>query len=116
MLVVDDHAGTRNALRGLFRRQGYCLREAGTVAEGLASLDPAPHCIILDLMLPDGGGEEILRKVREAALPTWVIVCTGTPDTGRLAGLNHWRPDALFYKPIDIRDFFSVCEVVRRQA
>ena len=112
MLVVDDHAWTRQALRGIFRRKGYLLREAATVAEGLEFLSPPPHCIILDSMLPDGNGEAVLRKVREEKLPTRVVVCTGTHDADRLASLVDWQPEALLYKPIDVRNVLKVCDML----
>src|SRR4051812_17198958 len=55
LLVVDDDPYTRSALHALFTRQGWHVLLAATVAEGLALLDPAPCCVVLDLNLPDGG-------------------------------------------------------------
>jgi hypothetical protein len=49
----------------------------GTVAEGLAFLDPAPHCVLLDLDLPGGGGEAILLEIRRNRSRTRVAVCSG---------------------------------------
>src|SRR5438067_1464959 len=62
ILVVNDHASTRRALVAIFRRKGCRVDAVATLAEGLALLDPPPCCIILDLLLPDGGGEWILVK------------------------------------------------------
>jgi DNA-binding response OmpR family regulator len=110
VLVVEDDAGTRRALRGLFRHAGWEVIAVGTVAAGLEALDPPPDCAVLDLMLPDGGGEAILKKVREDGLPTRVAVCTGTIDANRIGVVEALRPEALLQKPIDIRDLFAACD------
>src|SRR4051794_3761034 len=75
LLVVDDDPCTRMALHALFTRRGWEVALASTVAAGLAGLVPSPHCVILDLMLPDGGGEAILREVRANHPRTMVAVC-----------------------------------------
>jgi DNA-binding response OmpR family regulator len=110
LLIVEDHAMTRNALRGLFARQGWDVRVAESVAKGLAALEPPPDCLLLDLMLPDGDGETILRKIRADGLPTRVAVCTGTGDPERLRAVSELRPDALLHKPIDITDLCRACD------
>ncbi|MCA1686160.1 MAG: hypothetical protein LC745_09285, partial [Planctomycetia bacterium] len=63
LLVVDDHAWSRHPLRGIFNRMGWDVSVAGTVAEGLRFLEsePEPCCLVLDLSLPDGDGELVLR-------------------------------------------------------
>ena len=75
------------------------MASASTVAEGLALLDPPPDYLILDLGLPDAGGEVILRRVRDAGLETRVAVTTGSDDPGRLRKVRDLRPEAVFAKP-----------------
>jgi DNA-binding NarL/FixJ family response regulator len=58
----------------------------------------------LDLSLPDGVGETILRKVRDDNLKTRVTVMTGIDDSARLRRVRHLNPDALFKKPTDVAD------------
>src|SRR5262249_32680856 len=110
VLVVEDDAASRFALRRLFTHKGWIVSVAESVTEGLAKLDPPPHCILLDLTLPDGGGEEILRKVREEKLPIKVAVCTGMNDPVRLALVKGMDPEALFRKPLDFDEVCRVCE------
>src|SRR3954470_2879372 len=83
--------------------------EAATVAEGLAQLDPPPDCIVLDLELPDGPGEAILRKVRMERLPIRVVVNTGMPESGRLSEVSYMRPDAVLQKPLDAAGLLTIC-------
>ena len=91
-----------DALRKIFTRKGWDVISAMTVAGGLALLDPPPDCVILDLMLPDGGGEAILRRVRDEKFKTYVAVCTGMIDPARLAVVEGLGPETLMRKPISL--------------
>jgi len=106
ILIVEDHEPTRDILRLIFRRKGWQTFVAGTVAEGLAVLGmvPPPTGLLLDLDLPDGRGEAVLRKVREDHLPIRVAVCTGMGDPSRWSKVQGLGPEALLQKPIDLAD------------
>jgi DNA-binding response OmpR family regulator len=106
ILIVEDHEPTRNILGSIFRRQGWETLAAGTMAEGLSLLEesPTPDCLLLDLDLPDGRGEAILRKIREENLPVRVAVCTGMGDPGRWSTVQGLDPEALLQKPIDVAE------------
>ena len=116
MLVVEDHDGTRTAVQVIFTRLGWHVSTARTVAEGLARLDsdPEPCCLLLDLDLPDGGGEAVLARVREKGLRTRVAVATGSMDLPRLRAVADLEPDLLLAKPITTADIWDglcrVCE------
>src|SRR4051794_21516542 len=101
ILVVEDDPASRDALLRLIDHRQWVITVAKTVAEAMEALNPPPHCILLDLKLPDGEGEDVLRKVRQDDLPTRVAVITGTEDSVRLALVKGMNPDALFVKPID---------------
>ena len=79
-------AAGRGRLEDAFRapedpgRLGWEVHSAMTVSGGLALLDLRPDAVILDLMLPDGDGMEVLRKVRAEKLETKVAVTTGIED------------------------------------
>jgi threonine synthase len=67
ILVVDDHAASARLMRRLFEsRQRFQVAEAHSGAEALAAIqDDKPDLIILDLMLPDIAGEQLLKMLRE---------------------------------------------------
>lgn len=110
VLIVEDHDGMRMALSGLFRRVGWDVVAVGTVAEGLAALDRPTHCAVVDLQLPDGAGESILRKVKRDHLPTCVtVICTGTDDEARINAVLALNPNVLLRKPIEFEDVFTAC-------
>ena len=106
LLVVEDDESVRTVWKTVFSQRGWNVAVAGTVAEGLAKLDPAPDFLILDLSLPDGNGSAILHRVREANLKTRVAVTTGESNVARIRAVRLLRPEAIFLKPID---FFGVC-------
>jgi DNA-binding NarL/FixJ family response regulator len=113
LLVVDDDPYTRSALRVLFGRQGWEVASAATVAEGLARLDPAPQCVVLDLDLPDGGGEAVLRAVRAHCPGTRVAVCSAIDEPRRLAGVRDLAPELMLWKPVDLTALFQLCRSAR---
>jgi DNA-binding NarL/FixJ family response regulator len=113
MLLVEDHQPTRINLRRILSARGWEVLEAATIAEGVAQLDPAPDCIVLDLVLPDGKGEAILRKIRVEQLQvcdqTRVVVNTGLDDPARLSEVSYLRPNAVLQKPVDPERLCRAC-------
>ena len=110
LLVVDDDPYTRIALNTLFTRQGWQVSLAATVAQGLAFLDLAPHCLILDLDLPDGSGEAILSEIRRNRPGTRVAVCSGLDDPSRLDLVRRLGPDLMLWKPVEMAPLYQLCE------
>lgn len=65
ILVVDDHAETRNLVSVILRRQGYDVYTAGSGPEGLiVAEEQLPHLILLDVMMPDMNGYDVCRQLR----------------------------------------------------
>jgi two-component system CitB family response regulator len=85
------------------------VREAATVAEAMLELArlPKPAWILLDLMLPDGCGIEVLRHVRSENWGTQVCIITGCGSEllaqARLAGAAH-----TFLKPLNVDHLMTV--------
>lgn len=107
LLIVEDDRSMRTVWQLVFSQRGWDVTVASTLAEGLACLDPPPDYLILDLRLPDGGGEEILRRVKAARLQTRVAVTTGSDDAGQLKAAKSLMPEAWFEKPINIADVWK---------
>ena len=107
VIVVEDDAASRKALALLLRHGGFEAAQAAGVAEAVALLEAArsapdlPAAIVLDLMLPDGSGGEVLAHVRRLNLPVKVALATGAADWRELVDLARGRPDAVFTKPLD---------------
>jgi CheY-like chemotaxis protein len=83
ILVVDDEADLRTLANLALSQAGHVVVEASSGQEALALIDAAmPDLVLLDLLMPEQGGLEVLRILRSkpatAALP--VIVLTGMDD------------------------------------
>jgi DNA-binding NtrC family response regulator len=84
VLVIDDEEIIREALDALLTMDGCVVRTAATAAEGLALLaDNDFDTVLLDLMLPDRSGLEVLDEIRRSddTLPVVMITAFGTIDT-----------------------------------
>jgi FixJ family two-component response regulator len=93
---------------------GWLVRLATTAAEGLDWINSGhePCCLILDLDLPDGRGEEVLEKARAKGLRTHVAVCTGIVDQARLSAVERMKPDVFLTKPVTASAIWDgVCRV-----
>jgi signal transduction histidine kinase len=65
ILVVEDHAATRNVLKNLLDRRGHDAMSAGSVGEALQVSAGASFDLVLsDLGLPDGTGWELMKQLR----------------------------------------------------
>jgi CheY-like chemotaxis protein len=113
LLVVEDDELSCCALRSIFSSRGWEVTIARTVAEGLAQLDPPPRCLLLDLALPDGNGEAVLRAVRARGLRIPTAVCSGTADPQTLASVMALNPEILLSKPYDLAPVMHLCETAR---
>ncbi len=77
VLVVDDEEVIRDVLSSLLLREGYRVREAATAGAALAAAeDEVFDVILLDLMLPDRPGLEVLREIKRRDPAAVVVVVT----------------------------------------
>src|ERR1700686_4634262 len=77
VLVIDDEADIRESLETLLSLEGYSVDLAQNAAEGLRALDSRGYdLVLLDLMMPDRSGMEVLREVRERDHETPIFLIT----------------------------------------
>jgi DNA-binding NtrC family response regulator len=78
IMVVDDTDGVRDLIGTILQHNGYEPLPKANAAQLLASFtDVQPDVILLDLVLPDGDGMELLPKIKKQWPDTEVIVLTG---------------------------------------
>jgi excisionase family DNA binding protein len=85
ILIVDDDPGLRAFVRASLELEGYVVKEAGNAEEGLAAVDDeAPDLVLLDVMMPQVDGWEMLRQMQErhgaGTIP--VLMFSGKVDAG----------------------------------
>ncbi len=82
ILAVDDELQILRALKATLRSQGYEVVTAATMEEGLdaAALNPLDVAIV-DLLLPDGDGIELARRLREwSSMPIIILSAVGDEE------------------------------------
>ena len=77
VLIVDDEAGIRTALRVSFSRSGWNVETASGFNEAARLLDrKAFQLVVSDMRMPDGDGLEVVRAARKVSPDTAVILLT----------------------------------------
>ncbi len=114
-MIEDDTRLAEMVARDL-ARSGLEVTRAGTATEGLARLARDPFdLVLLDLMLPDGDGLDVCRRLRASgsALPVIMLTAKGDP-TDRVVGLELGADDYLG-KPFDPRELLARIRAVLRR-
>jgi two-component system response regulator AtoC len=101
-LVVDDDSSSRRALAKLVAEQGFAVQSAGSLSEARGRLlaEP-PNVVLLDLVLPDGTGFDLIQNLREQDDRVEVVVITGHASVD--SAVEALRRGACDYltKPVD---------------
>src|SRR6476661_692305 len=79
VLVVDDEPQIVRALKVILRGAGYVTQQAETKQEALDAVAVRPpDAMVLDLILPDGSGVDVVRELRRwSGLPVLVLSAVG---------------------------------------
>ena len=107
VLIVEDDRSARVAIARLLGRAGYAVSEATTVAEAQQALSPPPSWILLDLMLPDGCGIDVLQTVKAQRLPSKVCIVTGC-SSGLVNEAERAGAEHTFIKPLNVERLMLV--------
>jgi excisionase family DNA binding protein len=110
VLIVDDDARLREYVRVNLEAEGYVVREAGSADEGLAALgEQSPDLILLDVMMPQVDGWEMLRRIQEhtgvGAIP--VIMFSGKVDERSAEEAASRGAQGFIGKPFDPRSLIE---------
>jgi two-component system phosphate regulon response regulator PhoB len=105
--VIEDDSFIRNLLRTYLEHRGFDVQFAETYTEGEAAIDATkPRAIILDILLPDGDGLDLLRHIREDLGRTEpVIVMTALHREQKYVEAFERGATGFVTKPFDLEAF-----------
>jgi DNA-binding response OmpR family regulator len=115
VLVVDDEPRMVRFIRLNLEQDGFTVVEAHTGMEALTQLrNTMPDLVLLDVMLPDIDGLEVLRMIREfSQVPILMVTAKGEEDD-RVRGLERGADDYIT-KPFSPRELASRIRAVLRR-
>lgn len=117
VLIVEDDESLMLGLEENLSVAGYRVLTAVTGASGLSlAVERKPDLILLDLTLPDMGGYEVCRVLREKRVTTPVIMLTARKDEAdKLKGFETGADDYVT-KPFSVKELLARVKAVMARA
>lgn len=119
ILIIEDEPDLVSTLQYNLEREGFTTRAALDGKTGLeaALLEPLPDLVLLDLMLPDIGGTEVCRGLRNDArtqgIPVIMVTAKGA-EIDRVVGFEVGADDYVV-KPFSVRELLLRIRAVLRR-
>lgn len=116
LLLVDDEDNLRSMLEAALRHSGFEVHPAANGRDALAAVpEVKPDLIVLDVMLPDLDGFEVLRRLRAKGVTAPVLFLTARSDTAdRVRGLTAGGDDYVV-KPFALEELVARVHVALRR-
>jgi two-component system KDP operon response regulator KdpE len=116
ILIIDDEVQIRRLLRLTLESAGFGVREADTGELGLDEIARrSPDLLILDMGLPDLGGLEVLRRMREWSRVPVLVLTVRSAETDKVAALDAGADDYLT-KPFGSAELTARVRAMLRRA
>ena len=112
VLVVEDDADIRDALRSCLEPEGYQVEECvnGRGALDRLALDPPPQAIVLDLMMPVVNGFEVLAEIK--AQERWARIPIIIVSANRGYSAEDLGVASVLRKPFRLPDLLAALEAI----
>lgn len=116
VLLIEDDQSTAKSIELMLKSDGYVVDTTDMGEDGLEIGKLYEYdIIILDLMLPDLDGYEVLKRLRAAKVETPILILSGLSELdSKLKGLGFGADDYLT-KPFSIREFIARVKVIFRR-
>jgi two-component system KDP operon response regulator KdpE len=116
VVLIEDEPQMRRFLRAVLPSQGIELFEADTGQRGLIEVGlRRPDVVVLDLGLPDIGGVEVVRRLREWSDVPVIILSARSEEADKVAALDAGADDYLT-KPFGVGELLARLRVAMRRA
>jgi DNA-binding response OmpR family regulator len=116
ILLIDDDAKLTTLLRDYLQADGFSVRVENEAAGGIAAALSGDYAIVvLDVMMPQINGIEVLRRIRQqSTLPVLMLTARGD-DVDRITGLELGADDYV-PKPCTPRELVARIRAILRRA
>jgi len=117
VLLVEDDSATAQSIEMMLRSEGYICDTTDMGEDGLEIGKLYDYdIIVLDLMLPDIDGYEVLRRLRAARVQTPILILSGLSGLDdKIKGLGVGADDYLT-KPFDKRELVARIQAIVRRS
>ncbi|MCK4944739.1 MAG: DNA-binding response regulator, partial [Alphaproteobacteria bacterium] len=117
VLLIEDDQSTAKSIELMLKSEGYVVDMTDMGEDGLEIGKLYEYdIIILDLMLPDLDGYEVLKRLRSAKIETPVLILSGLSELdSKLKGLGFGADDYLT-KPFDKRELMARLHAIVRRS
>jgi two-component system, OmpR family, KDP operon response regulator KdpE len=116
VLVVDDEQQILRALQTSLRGAGFEVETAETAERALAAAAMRPpEAVILDLLLPDGTGTDVVRELRGWSSAPVIVLSAVGEEREKVAALDAGADDYVT-KPVGIDELIARLRAVMRRA
>ncbi len=117
VLLVEDDANTAQSIELILKSEGYIVDTTDLGEDGLEIGKLYDYdIIILDLMLPDIDGYEVLRRLRSSRVNTPILILSGLSELdNKIKGLGFGADDYLT-KPFDRRELLARIQAIVRRS
>ncbi|MCB1530866.1 MAG: response regulator transcription factor [Rhodospirillales bacterium] len=117
VLLVEDDSSTAKSIELMLKSEGYVIDATDLGEDGLEIGKLYDYdIIVLDLMLPDMDGYEVLKRLRAANIETPILILSGlTEMDNKIKGLGFGADDYLT-KPFDKRELIARIQAIVRRS
>ncbi|MGE5596770.1 MAG: response regulator [Hyphomicrobiales bacterium] len=115
LLAVDDEAGILRLIKLELTAQGFRVMTASNGEEALRIVEERrPDCVLLDVVMPEITGLEVMRRIRERSNTPIILVTAKDKDADKVRGLELGADDYIV-KPFSLDELGARIRAVLRR-
>lgn len=114
VLLVEDDANLAMGLEYALKSEGFNVTKAVSCLEARARFDQGTNFVLLDVMLPDGTGYDLLKDIRKSGRVPVIFLTACDEEVNIIMGLDAGADDYIT-KPIRVKELMSRIRAVLRR-
>jgi len=115
-MVIDDDVDLCRFMKDVLAKDGFRVTTQSDAGQAVARIrKERPHIIVLDLMMPEIGGVDLLKAIRKFDTDVAIIIFTGYPSVDSAVASMKLEAFDYIKKPFDVAEFRAVIDKVIRE-